>query len=782
MKRLFTKMFLCAGMFSAAPSFAANLWQEVSSERAPKNLQVMHPTAFKVFTVDEENLKMQMWNLSERPEEGMVVTLPMPDGSSRDFNVWQTPIMPQELAAKYADIRTYTAYALNDKRVTAKLEFTLYGFTAMIYDGDNTSFVDPYDNYHTGYYMVHYKRDEVRAPADRMKCEVGGDEIAPAGEDKMEMDQSHLPKLAQRTFNGHNIRAYRAAICCSHQYASAATGLPTPTIPQTFAKMTITLNRVNGVYNREFSVQMNFCANEDTLIWNVNTGGPNGNDPFNTINSNGNACLSANQTQCTNRIGSANYDFGHVFTTGGGGVSSLGVVCNNGMKGQSVTGSPTPVGDGYDIDYVAHEMGHEFGSNHTFNDNTNGSCGGNAVFSCAFEPGSGATIMDYAGICTGDDLQLHSDPYFSASSLMQIQAKLAGSENACAVITTSGNKLVYMPAFSANYTIPYKTPFELTGPTAVDSVADTAITYGWTQWNLGDFNKACSTTFFKGPIFRSYNPEYDPTRVFPKLSWLLTGSLTNVTAENAMGEKVPDTARYLTFKMVVRNILNGNGCFLFPDDTMHLDAVQTTTKTGFKVTSQGTVGVSYTGGSTQTVTWDVVGTNAAPVSAANVDIYMSKNAGVTWPYFVGTFPNNGSATVTIMNPAASSSSCRFKVKGSGNVFFNLNLKNFTVSNNTAVAVDTTGGGSGGGSAVAQVPAGSEIKIFPIPASGTVHITTGISSKLDGVVYNAVGQAVWAGEIAERTDISVATWVPGVYYARFTEAKTGLKIVRSFVIQ
>ena len=389
----------------------------------------------------------------------------------------------------------------------------------------------------------------------------------------------------------------------------------------------------------------------------MNTGGPNGNDPFNTINSNGTACLGANQTQCTNRIGTANFDLGHVFTTGGGGISGLGIVCNSTQKGRSVTGSPTPVGDGYDIDYVAHEMGHEFGSQHTFNNNLDGSCKTNAVSNYAYEPGSGTSIMAYAGICSPDDPAMHSEAYFHASSLKQIYTSLSTSEDVCATKTSTGNKLPYIAPFSANYIIPYKTPFELIAPTAVDSVADTANLYCWEQWNLGDFGSRITTVRLKGPLFRTYYPVYTTIRTFPKLSMLQTNSLSNAGIEGGQGEKVPDTARFLTFKLTARAIMNGKGTFNFPDDTIHIDTKSTGAAfgyAGFAVTSQGTTGITYSGGTPQTVTWNTVGTEAAPVSCANVNIYMSTDAGATWAYNLGRFPNNGTASVTIANPATTS--------------------------------------------------------------------------------------------------------------------------------
>lgn len=764
-----TKLILALCLAFPVSLMANNYWHQADAQRAPANLQVMHPTQFLVYTMDEAALKFFLWNLSTDPNEGQVIALPLPDGSFRNFKVWQSPMMPDRLAARYPGIKTFTAEAVSNHTITAKLEFTLYGFSAMIFDGDNTSFIDPFDNYRDGFYMVHYKRDEVRDDAARMKCLVEATKDQTLINEPLAVLKNNAPKKAAKTSNGLNLRTYRLALSANHYYCQAATGSTSPTIAEALSKMTISMNRVNGVYNREFSVQMNFCANEDTLIWPTATGSINGNDTFSSINSNGSACLSRNQSVVTARIGSSNYDLGHVFTTGGGGISSLGVVCNSGSKAQSVTGQPTPVGDGFDIDYVAHEMGHEFGSQHTFNNNNNGSCSGNAVSSTAYEPGSGATIMDYAGICSPDNLQPHSDAYFSASSLVQIQNKLAGSENACAVITSTGNELVSLASFTATYNIPYKTPFELIGPGAVPVAADTAITYGWAQWNRGDFGKTWATTYVKGPIIRSYNPAYTPNRVIPKLSTVLAG------ATMTFGEKAPDTARYLTFKMAVRNILAGNGCFLFPDDTIHVEAISTGAANGyqgFKVTSQATT-VTYTGGTTQTITWDVVGTDAAPVNAANVNIYVSIDGGNTWPYSLGTFANNGSASVILPNPPATSANARIKVKGQDNIFFNINRSTFTLVYDPGLPVT---------SHVPTADLANTISIAPVPATTYLNINSTSPHELSLVIYNTLGQAVSRHNMSHNIMLPLNALPGGIYYVRFTDAATGAQAVKQVVIQ
>jgi len=733
---------------------ATRIWSSVPQSAAPAPHLFRHPNVkkYSLYRADMNALKAQFWSIPAGYEQAKIISVPMPDGKMRDFRVWETPMMDADMAARYPDIKTFTAEAVNDTRVTAKFDFTLFGFHYVIFDGEQVSLADPYDNLNDGYYILHYKGDDERPYSQRMICGVHDEDESPIGQPMQLKQHKSLPAInlsglslpavvgvqntggqvtapgtghtaAELVVNGTTVRTYRLALSANNFYCRAATGLPTPTIAQCLSAATTSINRVNGVYNREIAVQLNFVPDEDLLIWPTATGSSNGPDPFNAINADANSCLTVNQTTCDLRIGSPNYDVGHVFTTGAGGLAGLGVICNNSQKARGVTGSSSPVGDPFDIDYVAHELGHQFGSPHTFNNNQNGSCNGNASAPNAYEPASGVTIMDYAGICSPDNVQSNSSPYFSAASLTRIQTHISGSGGSCAVTTSSGHSVATLASsYTAIYNIPYKTPFELTGPVATGSAGDTAITYGWYQWNLGDFGARLNQTFVYGPIFRSYQPVYDPTRIFPRLSNVLSGVLSNT------GEKAPDTTRYLTLKMAVRNVRAGMGCFLLPDDTVHINAFTTGAGNGyqgFRVTSQNTA-VTYTGGSTQTITWNVVGTNAAPVNAANVDIFMSVDGGNTWPYTIGTFPNTGTASVSIPNPPVATTQARIKVKGSGNVFFNINGSNFTVNPGPTTA-PITGTFTVCVGAVTDLddatPGGTWSS--STPAVGTVNTTTGV---------------------------------------------------------
>ena len=293
------------------------------------------------------------------------------------------------------------------------------------------------------------------------------------------------------------------------------------------------------------------------------------------------------------------------------------------------------------------------------------------------------------------------------------------------------------------------------------------VLYAWEQHDLGSFGSTFATTTSAGPIFRSINPSKSNTRVFPKISSVLAGNL------NTAYEKAPTVARAMKFKCVYRNIRNNKGCVTIPDEVVTVNAITTGTGAGFKVTSQGTAGVIYTGGSMQTVTWTVLNTNVAPIGSSNVDIWMSQNGGTTYQYFVGTFPNTGTASITVPNPAASTTTARFKVKGANNVFFNVNSVNFRVDYNPLLPISFNSASN------VLLPV-NDIAIFPVPATQVLYVTTTLAA--DAVVTNVTGQKVWTGRIDGKTEIDVATWSKGMYYVKLVDVPTGSQTVRQVVVQ
>lgn len=724
------------------------LWQRTEPKMvASQGTQTIVPGEYLVYSLKGGAMKNFLFSLGETAEEGQILELPAPDGNMRSYKVWQSSMMEAPLAAKYPGIRTFTGVDLSDPRITVKIDYTDFGFHAMTFDGAHTYMIDPYNDLKDGYYICYFKKNYSRPSGSAMSCEVDASSVPTAGTE-MQLTRNGIPDLKFRV-NGSTRKNYRLALACTGQYAVAVAG-PSPTKAAVLSKMVTSINRVNGVYERELAVHMDLVADEDTIIFLNST-----TDPYANTSSD----MTANQNTITTRIGSANFDIGHLFGTGGGGVAFKGCVCQTSSKARGLTGSSNPIGDAFDIDYVAHEMGHQFGADHTFNANT-GSCGGNGNSTTAFEPGSGSTIMAYAGICgSSNDIQQHSDDYFHATSLIEITDYITTDDGAtCPTLMVIPNVPPVVAPFTQSYNIPFKTPFELTAPEAVDVDHDT-LTYCWEQWNRGNFQQSWANVRTRGPIFRSFEPVTSRTRVFPTLDKLLAGVTSYV------GEKLPDTSRYLTFKLTVRDVLNGAGTFNLPDDTIHLEV--TDDAGPFIVTSPSTV-VNWTGGTTQTITWDVANTTLPPVSCANVDILLSVDGGYTYPHTLATATaNDGSEAVTIPN-MNTTNQARIKVKGSGNVFFNVSASSFTITKDP--------------SGVADIPWKEAVKIYPVPATDMLNVVNSQRKPLTVTVTNAVGQQLWKSELDKYLNIPVGNWAKGVYYIQLMESVSGERIVKPVVLQ
>ncbi|AFH49536.1 Hypothetical protein IALB_1829 [Ignavibacterium album JCM 16511] len=629
-------------------AFPQTLWNDVLESNISYNGErVIIPDLYRTLQLNLDLAKellasAPMEFTSEAINNPSVIELPLPEGTFQKFKFWASPAMEPELQKKFPEIRTYTGQGIDDPFATLKMDLTPHGFHAMILSPNGRVFIDPYAKGEIKYYIVYFAKNFTKKDA-LFDCEVL------YHEEYTKPIINYYESILTPT--GPQLRTYRLANAATGEYTQYHGG----TVPFGLAAVTTSVNRVNGVYEKEVAIRMVLVANNNLIIYtNPST------DPYS--NNNGALMLSQNISNLNSVIGTSNYDIGHVFSTGGGGIAYLGCVCTSNKAG-GVTGSPNPIGDPFDIDYVAHEMGHQFGANHTFNGNT-GSCSGNRNASTAYEPGSGSTIMAYAGICDPQNLQSNSDAYFHTISFDEIVAYTnSGSGNSCAQITNTGNNAPSISVPLGGFYIPKSTPFALRG-NASDPNGD-ALTYCWEEFDLGPAGDPNSPSG-DAPIIRSFNPDTSKIRYVPKLSDLINNTST-------YGVLLPTYSRNLKFRLTVRDNRAGGGGVDWRQVNFAVDG----NSGPFTVTSPNT-SVVWAGASQQTVTWNVTNTNISPVNCSNVRILLSTNGGYNFnDTILSLTPNDGSEIITVPNIATTQA--RIKVEAVNNIFFDISNQNFTIT-------------------------------------------------------------------------------------------------------
>lgn len=728
MRNLSTRLTAGIMMFAFTQSHAGdNYWKKFDGKTAPSQMPMsVSVKDYNIFTLDQSSMRSFLFGLGTDYDKAQQILLPTPDRKYRSFHIWNVPMMEPGLAEKYPDIRTFTAVADDDPYVTAKVEFTLFGLTALVFDGDKTYAIDPYSNAADGYYVVFYQNNYMPSNVPSGSCGLNSTMASLAGNGTPVNVEEGGGRAAAK-LNGSVRHTYRLAMSCTGEYAVNVAGA-NPSKAQVLSKIVTTVDRVNGFYERELSVHMNLIANNDDVIY-VNAA----NDPYN-CNLNLDCLIGEVQSNITSVIGTQNYDIGHILCTAGGGLAQLWAVCGGGKaSGTSTSGGP----DDYHV--ILHEMGHQFGSNHTFSANSGG-CNGNGNEQTAYEPGAGNSTMSYSGACDPNNVGAGTD-YFHVSSLNEISSFLTSQGSTCGT-TATGTTPPNVPALIDSFYIPKNTPFELMAPLVTAAQSSEAIRYSWEQWDLGNFGEteAQNGSATSGPIVRSYPPVADRLRSYPSTPRVIDGSYT------APGERLPSRARTVRFKLTARNIYQGWGTFQFIDSVVRLKVMDNATT--FRVTSQATP-TTWNPAETKTVQWNVSGTDQDSVSCRWVNIYLSLDDGATFPFLmVANAPNTGSYNVTV--PDVYTTSGRVKVKGAGNVFYDINKGAITINGNP--------------NGVKELELVDDMVFYPNPATDRIRVMMKkhVASGLSAVMYNALGQRVWAGSVKNDTEIAVGGMARGHY--------------------
>ncbi len=585
------------------------------------------------------------------------IIIPLANGQYATYILTPNNTMSETLANKFPSIRTYSGVDINNPNNKGSFDLTPVGFHGYFNHNGTWLMIDPVKGAISTEHVV-YKRNHAIARNMRLTDSV-------IQRNKASSRVESAENVKERSVVGDQLRIYRLAVSASGEYTefhSSRNG-NAANVTDGLAGIVTTINRVNEVFERDLSIRFSLIGNNNSLIF-TNPG----TDPFDNASF---ADLNANQTTIDNIIGSANYDIGHLVTTGGGGVA-VRAVCENGFKAQGLTGLPEPLGDVFNIDFVSHEIGHQMGANHSYNGG-DGACGGQRVQGTSWEPGSGVTVMGYAGICGEENIATNSIAAFHIGSIEEILDFIDKPLNTCGTVTSSGNTVPVANAGS-DVTVPSNTPMLLEG-SGSDADND-SLTFSWEQLDTGgQTNNAEQIAQDDGSraLFRSFLPVSESLRYLPRLPDLVAGTST-------LGEALPTTNRNLTFRLTARDGRGG-----VATDEKIITTINTAGP--FTVTAPAT-GSTING--TGSVQWDVANTNQAPVNCSNVDIMLSTDSGLTFVNLLAQTPNDGNQTISYTG--SNSTTARIAVKCSGNVFFGINPGNFSIQGSDTPSTDSDNDG------------------------------------------------------------------------------------------
>ena len=665
MKNLLFGLFtLTTFLFSSAQT--PSVWELLSDPLEDKIERLSdkedYLSEFKIYRL---NLNLLITKLNINQGEFVILDIPNSTGEMIKFKVFESSIMHPLLQEKYLNIKTYKGVGIDDPTSTIRFSLSPLGFHALSSSGIRSAlFIEPYSTNDNTLYIV-FNKSSVRDYDTDFECLVETDIL------------NRTSQNNSNEFNGEGdiddqkLRKYRLALSCTGEYSQnfAGNGTVVQQKANVLAAMITSINRVNEIYERDLGIRLEFIANNDELIYLDPSTDPWQNE-FNTTTA----------VTIDNVIGVENYDIGHNYNdTGGGSAGCLGCVCSsnsqsNFHKGRAYTGSNNPVGDPFYIDYVAHEMGHQFYGWHTMN---RCSRSGNNT---EVEPGSGSSIMGYAGICN-PNVQNQSDAHFNYVNIRDIGGYIKTGFNPAynvnVGICDDGITILNQPPdidAGDDYVIPANTPFVLTG-SAEDIDGNETLTYNWSQNDPEEApnNTTPQSNWTSGPLYRSLLPSNLLKRYFPSLETVVSGSLSSTW------EVTPSVTRALNFAFTVRDngsgFIGDNGTGQVVTDEMLVEVIDTGEP--FQVTSQNEANITWSSNTTEIITWNVGGTTSNGINTNEVDIFLSTNGGINFDIILATgVPNTGNAEIIV--PNIPSLSCRIMVKGSNQIFYSVNSTAFAI--------------------------------------------------------------------------------------------------------
>ncbi len=646
-------------IFTISAQDSDKFWTKSSYLKNKSSKKVERRTIPNKFEIYELNLDLFKSKLSKSPKRkgkldtsNTILSFPNEQGKLEAYEIFEVPIMEETLQKKHPNIRSYIGKGIDNPNLIIRFSITSLGLNGMTLNStEGTLFIDPYTSNKESY-IVYSKKN--LPSIDPFVCKFN--EIN-------SVENTEISNISAKSDNANDgkLRTFRLAVATTGEYSQFHIdnqNLNNATDEEkkagVLSAIVTTMTRVNGIFERDVALTMKLVDNNEDIIFLDS-------ESDNFTNNDGTVLLEESQTVIDGTIGSGNYDIGHTFSTGGGGLAQLNSPCTSSAKAKGITGSNNPIGDSYAIDYVVHEMGHQFGAHHTFNSEAS-SCEGNRNDATAVEPGSGSTIMAYAGLCSPFNVESQSDSYFHLVSIREMWANITLGNSTCGEITDTGNNAPTIETLS-NYDVPISTPFVLDA--IASDIDEDELTYTWEQLDTEIAEHPLVSTATGGPAFRSIAPSSSSKRYFPKLNTVLAGEATD-------WEVLPTVERTMKFGVTVRDNYTIGGQTASEETTISFDV----NSGPFKVTSQA-VTETWDAGTAQTITWEIANTNAAPINCSFVNILLSIDGGLTYPItLAASVENNGSHEIVAPNNTTEEG--RIKVESAGNIFYALNTTNINI--------------------------------------------------------------------------------------------------------
>ena len=750
MKKLHYISFVIALLFSQNVFSQQNFWRTASAKKNVTNEDLVKRahTPTKSIKLDflYDNFVNYLTNISQKSSETLI-KFPNNKGEFSNYRIVENSSLSPELQQKYPSIKSYVGYNVDQPSEIINFSFSpQFGLYGSITNGEKTTLIDPYQKDKLSY-IIYDKNDLVKSKDYNCLLDVTESGL---GVDNLKLDRV---KSARNQANDGKLLKFRLAVTTTTEYsnyviqqANVTNGTEAEKKAAILAAVNISISRINGILKNDLGVVLELIPTTDQLFF-INSDTFEVTDSYQMIDEN---------VLVTNTIiGATNYDIGHLFfqvntAKNSNGLANTPAVCLDNYKAGGVTGTIIPVGDAFDIDFTAHEIGHQLGAHHTHNNNCN------RTYATSVEPGSGSTIMAYTGICP-PNVQKNSNDYFHTKSIEEINSTL-NSISCGQIISTSNTAPVITVNLKPSYTIPTSTSFALE-TTATDKEND-QITYNWEQMN----NEVSETSIsslppvssnLQGPNFRSFPPQKVGIRYFPRLEKILVNQIIFETNpylsspsqyEQNNWEIIPSVARTMKFAVTVRDNNTQTG------QTARQDVNISFVNTGasFSVTSQ-TMNEFWKQNNPATIKWNVAGTTANGIDTPNVKILLSTNGGLSFDKVLAeSVPNTGSYTFSVPAGLGNTSQARIMIKAIDNVFLAVNSANFTIESTLGTIEENQK---------------ETFTISPNPSKGIITIDLAESANNAQLkVVDIVGRTVYTSKLnaSKSQQINLSHLINGVY--------------------